>query len=65
MKIKLQHIIFLTGFLFSLYACEFTPSEIPLNEVKKPSEIPPEILIDLKPEMEILRISGPTWFRRG
>ncbi len=61
MKIKLLHIIFLTGILLSLYSCEFTPSEIPLTEVEKPSEIPPQILIDLKPEMEILRISGPTW----
>ncbi len=61
MKINIQPAIFLAAFLIGLSACEFTPSEIPLTEIEKPSEIPPQILIDLKPEMEILRISGPTW----
>lgn len=44
-----------------LCACEFSPSEIPLTEVERPSEDAPAIWIELTPEMDTLRLSAPAW----
>jgi len=61
MKISIYYAILVAGLFFSLYGCEFSPSDIPLTEIEKPSETLPAIRIELKPDMDILRISGPTW----
>lgn len=47
--------------LFALFACEFSPSEVPLSEIEEPPEIAPEISFELSPEMDTLKLSEDTW----
>jgi len=61
MKIKIKYAVVLAELFLSLYSCEFSPSEVPMTEIEKPSEIPPAIWIDLRPEMDTLRLSSPVW----
>jgi len=44
-------------FLFSISACEFQPGEIPETLVERPSESGPELLIEVTPNMDTLRIA--------
>jgi hypothetical protein len=59
MKRASYSIVMLIPLLFILYSCEFSPSEIPLTELEKPSDIAPPIRIELTPEMDTLRLTGP------
>ncbi len=61
MQRNIQYLVVLAGLLFSLYACEFSPSEIPLTEIEPPSANVPAIRIELKPEMDTLRLSEDAW----
>jgi hypothetical protein len=61
MKRITKYFIILTISLFSFSSCEFSPSEIPLTEVEKPSDNAPSIEIELTPEMATLRLSEPVW----
>jgi len=45
--------------LFTLYSCEFSPSEIPLTELEEPSDNVPAVWIELTPGMDTLRLSAP------
>lgn len=45
------------------FSCEFSPSEVPLTEISKPSEIAPEIFFELSPEMDTLKLSEASWIR--
>src|SRR5690349_8629892 len=58
MKRLPYYFIILIFLFFILYSCEFSPSEIPLTGLEKPSNVPP-IRIELTPEMDTLRLSGP------
>lgn len=44
-------------FLFTISACEFQPDEIPETLVEKPSETGPELLVEITPNMDTLRIA--------
>lgn len=61
MKKIIKYYSLLAGLLLSLIACEFSPSGIPLSEIEKPSEIAPDISIELNPSMDTLRLSEPAW----
>lgn len=50
-------ILALLYILLICYSCEYSPSEIPLTEVEKPSEQAPFISIDLTPEMDTIMLS--------
>lgn len=62
MKQRIKLLIFSAGILWSLPACEFSPSEIPLTELEQPSdENVPGIWIELLPETDTLRLAAPAW----
>ncbi len=59
---RIMNILISAGFLLSVLACEFTPSEIPFTELEQPSdELVPQIGIELTPGMDTLRITSSVW----
>jgi len=57
MKKNNFHFLNLLSILLIFYSCEYSPPEIPLTEVEKPSEQAPSISIDLTPEMDTIMLS--------
>ncbi len=51
------HFLAILCILLISYSCEYSPSEIPLTEVEKPSDQAPSISIDLTPEMDTIMLS--------
>lgn len=51
------HFLAILSILLISYSCEYSPSEIPLTEVEKPSDQAPSISIDLTPEMDTIMLS--------
>lgn len=49
------HFLALLSILLVSYSCEYSPSEIPLTDVKEPTE-PPSISVNLTPEMDTLKL---------
>lgn len=60
MKLPCYNFIILTLLCLFFYSCEFSPSEIPLTKLEKPTNVPP-IVIEITPETDTLKLSGPTW----
>lgn len=44
-----------------MVSCEFAPSEIPNSDIEEPSPIGPELLMEITPGMDTLRLSEPIW----
>jgi hypothetical protein len=62
MKKRTKCLVCFACLLFGFSACEFSPSQIPLTEIEKPSEDNiPDIWIELTPAMDTLRLSAPAW----
>jgi hypothetical protein len=57
----LKHLAVLLGIFLIIYSCEFSPSEIPMSEIEKPSDIAPPISIELNPSIDTLKLSSPVW----
>ena len=51
------HFLAILSILLISYSCEYSPPEIPLTEVEKPSDQAPSISIDLTPEMDTIMLS--------
>lgn len=49
--IKILQLIYIFPFIIS---CEFEPGEIPDSNIEKPSQIPPQITLDITPETDTL-----------
>ena len=50
--------VFLAVFIIS---CEFEPADIPLTQVEKPSDNAPNLLIEVTPDMDTLKLAGDVW----
>lgn len=51
------HFLAILCILLISFSCEYSPPEIPLTEVEKPSDQAPSISIDLTPEMDTIMLS--------
>ena len=55
-----RSLILLSGILF-FFSCEFKPSDIPETYVKPPGDDAPLLLIEVKPEMDTLKLATDVW----
>jgi len=58
---KLKQTVLFFGFISFFYSCEFSPSEIPVTQVEKPSVEPPSIFVELSPAIDTLRLTESAW----
>lgn len=56
MKKSIGRFAFIAGVLVTLFSCEYSPPEIPDAKLDKPSEVIPEININLTPDLDTLKL---------
>lgn len=56
MKKSIGRFAFIAGVLVTLFSCEYSPPEIPDSKLDKPSDIIPEININLTPDLDTLKL---------
>jgi len=56
MKKSIGRFAFIAGVLVTLFSCEYSPPEIPDSKLDKPSDVIPEININLTPDLDTLKL---------